>query len=203
MILRFLLLVLVLCSAPASAQQNVRVPVTDARGTVQLMAQLYRPQTQGEDKLPAVAIFHGCGGVGINNARMAGLLRDWGYAALVVDSFTVRHMTDVCGRHWPTQADAETRVRDIDAALVWLAKQPFVDPERMAFMGYSYGGGVALLRAFRPAAPKAAAAVVGRPIATLPAMPAPATLTSARAISPYTRCPWMARPRRRTTGAAR
>ena len=146
----------------ASAQQAVRVPVADARGTMQLNAQLYRPQAP--DKLAAVAIFHGCGGVGVNNARMAGLLRDWGYAALVVDSFTARQMTDVCGRNWPTQADAEARVRDIDAALLWLSQQNFVDSTRLAFMGYSYGGGVALLRAFTPAAtPKAAAAVLVYP----------------------------------------
>ena len=108
--------------------------------------------------MPAVAIFHGCGGVGINNTRMAGLLKDWGYAALVVDSFTARRMTDVCGRHWPTQADAEARERDIDASLAWLAKQDFVDAGRLAFMGYSYGGGVALLRAFQDREPKARAA---------------------------------------------
>lgn len=151
------LLLIVGWGVPALAQQPVHVPVQG----IQLTAQLYRPAAGG--KLPAVAIFHGCGGVGVNNTRMAGLLRDWGYVALVVDSFSARHMTDVCGRHWPTQSDAEARVHDIDASLVWLARQPFVDPERLAFMGYSYGGGVALLRAFSASAPKAAAAVLVYP----------------------------------------
>ncbi|MCQ8811789.1 alpha/beta hydrolase fold domain-containing protein, partial [Escherichia coli] len=36
---------------------------------------------------------------------------------------------------------------DIDAALGWLARQPGIDPKRLAYMGYSYGGGVAMLRA--------------------------------------------------------
>ncbi|MBS0539169.1 MAG: dienelactone hydrolase family protein [Proteobacteria bacterium] len=154
MIARWLFLLCLAAATPALAQQNVRVPVDG----VQLGAQLYRPA--GAGKVPAVAIFHGCGGVGINNTRMAGLLRDWGYAALVVDSFTARRMTDVCGRHWPTQAEAEAREKDIDAALAWLAHQDFVDPGRLAFMGYSYGGGVALLRAFQPRAPQAKAAVL-------------------------------------------
>jgi len=147
-------LVALICALPALAQQPVKI-------AADLPAQLYRPATAG--RVPAVAIFHGCGGVGVNNTRMAGLLRDWGYAALVVDSFTARHMTDVCGRHWPTQADAEKRERDIDAALAWLARQDYVDAGRLAFMGYSYGGGVALLRAFQDREPKARAAVLVYP----------------------------------------
>lgn len=83
---------------------------------------------------------------------MAGLLASWGYVALVVDSFSTRGLKDVCGRNWPTQADAEARAHDIDAALKWLAGQDFVDPKRLAFMGYSYGGGVAMLRALSPQA---------------------------------------------------
>jgi dienelactone hydrolase len=159
-------LVLVVTSGAAQAQQAVRVPVPQANGAaLQLAAQLYRPQSPG--KRPAVAIIHGCGGVGVNNARMAGLLRDWGYVALVVDSFSARHLTDVCGKHWPTQHDADQRTHDIDHALLWLSQQGYVDRARLAFMGYSYGGGVALLRAFTPPVeerlPKAAAAVLVYP----------------------------------------
>ena len=109
--LSLLLAVLLASSIPAQAQQAVRIPMDEGGRTIQLTAQFYRPA--GTARVPAVAIFHGCGGVGVNNTRMAGLLRDWGYAALVVDSFSARHMTDVCGRHWPTQADADKRVQDI------------------------------------------------------------------------------------------
>ena len=127
------------------AQQAVRVKAD-------LPAQLYRPAVT---PAPAVAIFHGCGGVGANNARMAGLLKSWGYVALVVDSFTSRGLKDVCGRNWPSQADAERRALDIDAAGQWLASQPYVKANELAFMGYSYGGGVGLLRAFSPSTGKA------------------------------------------------
>jgi dienelactone hydrolase len=154
MFARLLLFLCLVTALPAAAQQAVRVPVDG----FQLAAQLYRPATPG--RVPAVAIFHGCGGVGVNNTRMAGLLKEWGYAALVVDSFGARRMVDVCGRHWPTQEDADKRVRDIDASLAWLAKQDFVEGSRLAFMGYSYGGGVALLRAFEPREPKAKAAIL-------------------------------------------
>jgi dienelactone hydrolase len=164
--MRAWLLVLAFLATPALAQQSVRIPVSDAGGkAVQITAQLYRPA--GQQRLPAVAIFHGCGGVGANNARMAQLLQGWGYIALVVDSFSARGLKDVCGGNWPTQADAERRAHDIDAALSWLAAQSYVDPARLAFMGYSYGGGVALLRALSPVAdsgkPAARAAILVYP----------------------------------------
>ncbi len=90
---------------PIAAQQSVRVK-SDG---IDIPAQLYRPATP---KAPAVALFHGCGGVGQNNTRMAGLLQSWGYVALVVDSFSSRGLKDVCGRNWPTQGDAEKRALD-------------------------------------------------------------------------------------------
>jgi dienelactone hydrolase len=130
------LLLLVSWAAGAYAQQAVRV-------AADLPAQLYRPAVT---PAPAVAIFHGCGGVGANNTRMAELLKSWGYVALVVDSFTSRGLKDVCGRNWPTQADAEKRALDIDAAARWLGGQDYVKSGQLAFMGYSYGGGVGLLR---------------------------------------------------------
>jgi len=160
------LLAAVLHASAATAQQNVRVPVEQGGRTLQLTAQLFRPS--GSGVVPAVAIFHGCGGPGQNTARMAALLSSWGYAALVVDSFSARGLKDVCGRNWPKQADADARAHDIDAALAWLGKQSFVDARRLAFMGYSYGGGVALLRALSPrlddrTAPAARAAILVYP----------------------------------------
>lgn len=161
---RWFALLVCLVALPALGQQNVRVPVEQGGRTVQLAAQLFRP-ANAAGPAPAVAIFHGCGGPGQNTARMAGLLASWGYAALVVDSFSARGLKDVCGRNWPTQAAAEARAHDIDAALAWLGKQSFADPKRLAFMGYSYGGGVALLRALsadlgdRPAPARAAVLV--------------------------------------------
>jgi len=165
-IARLFIVSALLLVAPALAQQNVSMPVEQTGRTVQLTARLYRPASP--QPAPAVAILHGCGGVGVNNTRMAELLKGWGYVALVVDSFSARGLKDVCGRNWPSQAAAEARGHDIDAALAWLGKQSFVDPKRLAFMGYSYGGGVAMLRAFVPspgdaAPPPARAAILVYP----------------------------------------
>src|SRR6476661_7781231 len=144
--LAVLVMLSLLMAASAAAQQSVRVKIDggtpDLR--IDIPAQLYRPAAA--KPAPAVAIFHGCGGVGQNNTRMAELLKSWGYVALVVDSFSSRGLKDVCGRNCPTQGDAEKRAIDIDATGLWLDTQEFVKPSQHAFMGYSYGGGVGLLR---------------------------------------------------------
>jgi dienelactone hydrolase len=129
----------------AEAQQAARVPVEVGGRTLQLATTLYRPQQAG--RRPAVALFHGCGGVGQNIDRMARILAAKGYAALVVDSFGARAIRDACAGRWPTVEQAIERVADIRAAVQWLAARDDVDPARVAVMGYSYGGGVALLYA--------------------------------------------------------
>ena len=135
-----------LWAAPILAQQPVRVKIYGGSPElrIDITDKLYRPAAT---PAPAVAIFHGCGGVGANNTRMAELLKSWGYVALVVDSFTSRGLKDVCGRNWPSQADAEKRALDIDAAGLWLNAQDYVKGSQLVFIGYSYGGGVGLLRA--------------------------------------------------------
>ena len=129
----------------ARAQQAVRVPVEVGGRTLQLAATLHRPAAVG--RVPAVALFHGCGGVGQNVNRMAQILSIKGYAALVVDSFGARAIRDACTSRWPTAEQAIERVADIRATVQWLAARADVDATRIAVMGYSYGGGVALLYA--------------------------------------------------------
>lgn len=129
----------------AQAQQAVKVPVHVGQKTLQLAATLYRPA--GVGRHPAVALFHGCGGVGQNVVRMAQLLVAKGYAALVVDSFGARGIRDACSTNWPTPAQALERAGDIQASVLWLMVRADVDAARVGVIGYSYGGGVALLYA--------------------------------------------------------
>ena len=69
---------------------------------------------------------------------MAELITGWGYVALVVDSFTTRGIKESCDMvPAATQGDAL-------GALAYLSKLPFVDPRRVAVMGSSQGGIVAL-----------------------------------------------------------
>lgn len=141
----FVLLLLAWSASTAEAQQAVRVPVEVGGRTLQLAATLYRPAAIA--RAPAVALFHGCGGVGQNVNRMAQIMAAKGYAALVVDSFGARAIRDACTSRWPTVEQATERVADIRASVQWLAARADVDPARIAVIGYSYGGGVALLYA--------------------------------------------------------
>ena len=104
----------------------------------------------GEGPFPAVVLTHGCGGIekntshrtvwrGLNNH--AAFLNDYGYVTLIVDSFGSRRITDGCqtgGKYYPVQ------VSDAHAAFDHLASLPFVDADRIGFVGQSLGGGTAL-----------------------------------------------------------
>jgi dienelactone hydrolase len=107
---------------------------------------LFRPAAKG--RAPAMVIVHGFGGV--SDAREGFWARElaaFGVATLVVESFTARGV----GSSIDDQSRVSTAqgVRDAYAALGYLAQQEFVDPRRIAVMGMSWGGTVALRAADR------------------------------------------------------
>ena len=105
---------------------------------------------EGDGPLPAVVLMHGCSGTERNTThqtvwrglkRHARLLNENGYVTLIVDSFGPRRITDGCqtgGKYYPVQ------IGDAHAAFDHLASLPFVDAERIGFVGLSLGGGTAL-----------------------------------------------------------
>ncbi|WP_439498706.1 dienelactone hydrolase family protein [Bosea sp. (in: a-proteobacteria)] len=101
----------------------------------------YLSKPAGEGRHPAIVMLHGCGGLSTFHRREAEAIRDWGYVVLAPDSFTPRGMQDACVRE---RRDLAPRVEDAFGALAYLSKLPFVDPTRVAVLGYSHGGGIAL-----------------------------------------------------------
>ena len=98
----------------------------------------------GNGPYPAVVIVHGCTGLPAE-VKTGGAKGFWseqleraGYAVLMVDSFTSRNVHDACA------ADGPSRVADAYGALAFLARQPFVDPKRVALLGLASGGAAAL-----------------------------------------------------------
>jgi dienelactone hydrolase len=97
----------------------------------------------GPGPFPAIVHLHGCSGLPDDVKRGANSLWSehlvaWGYAVLVVDSFTTRGIGNTClGQSAP-------RVADAYGALAWLARQPFVDASRIAVIGFSAGGSAVL-----------------------------------------------------------
>lgn len=132
----------------AAAQQEVHFASLD--GTTNLTAHLGRPM--GDAPRPAVVLMHGCSGLLDSRGRILGLYRAWarapvvqGYVTLTVDSTTSRRFGQTCS--WGPNAITmwRDRPKDAYAALQYLQGQPFVQGERIALMGWSQGGGVALL----------------------------------------------------------
>jgi len=91
----------------------------------------------GPGPFPAVVLVHGCGGLGSAESAWAPVLRDWGYATFVIDSFSGRGLKEVC-----TSAGTLTgtqRIPDAYGALRILATHPKIDSARIVLMGFSHG----------------------------------------------------------------
>jgi dienelactone hydrolase len=106
---------------------------------------VYRPE--GAGPFPAVILLHGCLGVRGKEGRWAERLREAGYVALVVDSMTGRGITtrdDLARVCRGLTLWGGTRAADVRASLAYVRTLPFVDPSRMAAVGFSHGAWAAL-----------------------------------------------------------
>lgn len=99
-------------------------------------------------KRPAVLVVHEWWGHNEYARKRARMLAEQGYVALAVDMYgdgkTARHPDDAgafAGEVMKNKAVGEAR---FNAALDFIKKQPAVDPERIAAIGYCFGGGVVL-----------------------------------------------------------
>src|SRR6266480_293709 len=122
--------------APATAQ-----PLTFSADTVggplsNASAELYTPR--GAGPFPAVVVLHGCNGVGPHYRSWARQLVEWGYIALLVDSFRPRNFTEVCNRGMlvPPRLQAQDAFNAAD----YLRSRPDVRPEKIAVIGFSHVG---------------------------------------------------------------
>lgn len=92
-------------------------------------------------RVPAIVLMHGCSG--LPHRAITGwepLLREWGYATFIVDSFGPRGHREVCTNG---AVSSIQRVPDAYAALAILSTHPRIDPDRIVLMGFSHGGLVA------------------------------------------------------------
>lgn len=96
----------------------------------------------GTDRLPAVVLLHGSGGI-------SGFVDDWaqwfnekGVATFVIDSFTAREIVNT--NNDQSQLGRLAMVVDAYRALAVLSKHARIDPERIVLIGFSRGGQAAL-----------------------------------------------------------
>ena len=100
---------------------------------------------EGKPPYPAVVVLHGCNGISPSTRIWARRLASWGYAALIVDSFTPRGLRNVCGRGM--ELSGRERAADALAAAAYLRTRSDIDHARIGALGYSHGGWTAIAAA--------------------------------------------------------
>jgi dienelactone hydrolase len=131
-----------------SALETVHFASLDAK--TDLTAYLGRHP--GDAPRPAVVLMHGCSGLLNDKGRIFAIYRAWmralfakGYDVLSVDSAASRGFGQTCTAGPDRITMHRDRPKDAYAALAYLQAQPAVAADRIALMGWSQGGGIALL----------------------------------------------------------
>jgi dienelactone hydrolase len=127
--------------AHASAESVVTfgsVATAQGAGAKTASLQGYLTKPKGAGPFPAVVLLHSCLGLPSNRRAIADRIAGWGYVALFVDEFSTRGLKETC------TADFPEGVSDAYGAAAYLAKLPYVDPARIAAVGFSQGADIAL-----------------------------------------------------------
>jgi dienelactone hydrolase len=107
---------------------------------IEAAARLFLPP-EADGPVPAVVLLHGAGGVSwVRERRYARQLAALGWAALVVDVFGARVEPGTGFTERLLNVTEAMFLADAYAGLRFLADHPRVDGERVALVGFSYGG---------------------------------------------------------------
>ncbi|MGA2396222.1 MAG: dienelactone hydrolase family protein [Candidatus Lustribacter sp.] len=123
---------LALLAGSAVAGETTSVPASG--GTPAVPAYIAKPP--GGAVAPAVLVLHGCEGYGPAYSAVADWLAGHGYVGIAIDSLAPSGLHSACTD--PTTG-ARVEAADARAALAWMRTQPFIDPNRLAIVGYSMG----------------------------------------------------------------
>jgi dienelactone hydrolase len=97
---------------------------------------------RGRGPFPAVMILHGCDGVAWHSRDWGRRVESWGYATLIVDSYTPRGHKVICED--VSVVSFAKRAQDIAAGADYLRTLPSIDPSRIGAVGLSHRGSAAV-----------------------------------------------------------
>jgi dienelactone hydrolase len=127
-------------SRPLIVAGKLTVPATP----IDIPGELYLP-AEAAAPMPAMILVHGSGGMaweGDHLRSWAERLNRWGVAALVIDTFGPRGITETADDQ--DQLSIFAQVADAFAALKRLAADPRIDRNRIGIMGFSRGAVVSI-----------------------------------------------------------
>jgi len=99
------------------------------------------------EKVPGVLLVHGSDGIGVREHDWSQVLNDLGVASFILDSFTGRGIVETITDQ--SRLGHLGMIFDAYRALDLLAGHPQIDASRIAIMGFSKGGFVALYSSMR------------------------------------------------------
>jgi dienelactone hydrolase len=114
-----------------------QILTAETKGAPATLAGELRIPKPGSDRLPAVVLIHGSGGVGGNVDAWAKEVNSLGIAAFTLDTFSGRGIVNTINDQ--SQLDSLAMTIDAYRALSVLARHPRIDPDRIAVMGFSKG----------------------------------------------------------------
>jgi dienelactone hydrolase len=131
---------------PLLTRTYLNEPTTVISGVLTLPA---RSALERQGKTPAVILAHGVGGVSDEREHAwAKRLNSWGIATLVVDSYAGRGIKPPIYAGAPRFTHVAAHLVDAYLALQLISTHPKVDGNRVAVMGFSRGGEVAVNAVF-------------------------------------------------------
>jgi dienelactone hydrolase len=136
------------CGSPVWAEALVKfasAPPAQVEGRSDAI-QGYLTKPNGAGPFPAVVLLHSCLGLPAGRRSMADTFAGWGYVVLFVDDFATRGVKETCA------VDFYQALPDAYGGLAFLSRLPYVDPARIAAIGFSQGADTALKIASRPPA---------------------------------------------------